>query len=552
MPIASFFSQRDINVSQLWTLLKVYLKQDFRGANTFLKPGKVDAVASNWAMLLMVAMYLLLGLALASSVLIGIDLFFFEFITCTFTIFIVSLAVVAESGNVIFNDSEGDVMGHLPISSRTLFLAKVINLLLFSMLLAGAANFFPTLAGAYARGSNWLFPVGHILATGLSCLFATFLIIGIYGLLMRFVSKERFDSFIAYCQALLGIVFLVGYQILPRLIEAERLQGASFRPYYAFLPPAWFSSVALVIVGVEGFIWYGMAVLGLAVVAGLSWLALRKVAAGYSLFLINITRSSASRSPKKRDASRTERRSGFITRVLVGRRPVERAVFDLVSTYLKRDREIRVRLFPQLAYFIVLPLVALVTGGLPDPFFSSEGVFVALMGPAMTCFVALAAIEGLVFSDHYRAAYVFYATPIERLGDVHSGIRKSVFVRIVFPGFVILFILYGIVWRSPLHAFFVLAPWFALAPTVLLIPFRFRRLLPLAKKYQKGQQSARTTGVFIASMVAFGFFGVIQFLVMRSSIPYWVLMAGSVGVSAFFYLLLSQVSNESRPVSPGE
>src|SRR5207237_4394217 len=88
-------------------------------------------------------------------------------------------------------------------------------------------------------------------------------------------------------------------------------------------------------------------------------------------------------------------------------RPAERAAFDLVSIYLRRNREVKVRLYPSLAYFIFVPLLAIFSEGLPDPF-SRRGVDAyALMGALMICHVALTAVEVLRFSEHHEAAYIF-------------------------------------------------------------------------------------------------------------------------------------------------
>jgi ABC-2 type transport system permease protein len=481
----------------------------------------------------------------------------YSFLACTFTLFIVALAVVAESGNVIFNEAEVDVIGHLPVSSRTLFVAKVLNLLSFSMLLAAASNLFPALAGIWAVRSNWMFVFAHTVSTALMGLFSTSLIVATYGLLMRYVSRQRFDSIIAYCQAALGIVFLLAYQLLPRLIDREQIATADFKAYYAICPPAWFSAITMLLIGETELQWIGLSAAAVGSLFILGSFALRKVGSGYSAFSSQLAFGSGSLVKKGGEseftaAVRVRRQSLWETtkgRVLS---PVERAVFDLVAVYLRRDREIKVRLYPQLAYFVVFPLVAMFTDGLPDPFISSKAVFSVLMGPAMICFVALTAIEGIAFSEHYHAAYIFQVAPIDRLGDVHGGIRKAILLMVTTPAFIILFVIYAVLWGDPSHAFFVLAPWIAVSPTVMLVPFLFRRVLPLSRKYQKGQQSARSMAIFIGCMGGLSVIGVAQSLAMKARFSFWFMIVAATAGSAVLFFLLKRISRESSSIRPAD
>jgi len=140
---ARMLKRYDIDARQLKTLVGVYLKQDLRGGKAFMQFGAREYIRSNLALLAIVGMYLFFGFILGTVVFAGdIDVFHYSIFVLTFTIFIVALAIVSESGNVIFNESEADVLGHLPLSPRTYFAAKVLNLFVFTLLLAVSANFF--------------------------------------------------------------------------------------------------------------------------------------------------------------------------------------------------------------------------------------------------------------------------------------------------------------------------------------------------------------------------------------------------------------------------
>jgi ABC-2 type transport system permease protein len=552
-----------INTQQLKTLLVVYLKQDFRSGKSFLQTGAKEYATSNLALLSMLGMYVFVGFTTAIFALTKIDIFLYSLIASSVTLFIIALAVVAESGNVIFNESEPDILGHLPVNSRTLFAAKVLNIFLFTLLLAAAANILPTIAGVFVKDSNALFLIAHPLSAILSALFATMLILTSYGLLMRYIDKERFNNFIAYAQTGFSMFLILGYQLMPRLVDQYPLEAnLASRKYFLLYPPAWFSGVTLLIMGKVDWLALALASSALISLMILSFVALRKVAAGYSTYAAQLAYDSNTRVGKSKQESGvsaakplpqniTNRLSFSETlKAFFLRRPVERAVFDLVATYLKRDREIKVRLYPSYSYLIMFPLIGLFTGGLADPFVDQDSVFNTITGAAMIPFVASVAVEAVLFSEHYQASYIFRTAPIANLSDIHRGLRKATQVYVALPGTVILLLLYTFLWRNLFHAFLVIVPWLILTPALMMFSFIGREFLPLSRQYQKGQQSARAMVIAFVSVFAMAIGGMLQNFSIQGSIPYWLFLTGALAVSAILYFSLRKISGEIRPLLP--
>jgi ABC-2 type transport system permease protein len=552
-----------INSQQLKTLLIVYLKQDFRSGKSFLQSGAKEYATSNLALLSLLGMYVFVGFSIAIFAFTSVDIFLYSMVASSVTLFIVALAVVAESGNVIFNETEPDILGHLPVNSRTLFAAKVLNIFLFTLLLAVAANILPTIAGVFVNGSNALFLIAHPLSAILSALFATMLVLTSYGLLMRYIDKERFNNFIAIAQTGLSMFLLLGYQLLPRLLNQYQLEAhLANRKYFLLYPPAWFSGVTLLLMGKVDWLALALASSALISLVILSFVALRKVAAGYSTFAAQLAYDSNARVSKSKEESAlvdaTSVQQNFINRLSFSetlkafflRRPVERAVFDLVATYLKRDREIKVRLYPSFSYLIMFPLIGLFTGGLTDPFVDQDSVFNTITGAAMIPFVASVAVEAILFSEHYQASYIFRAAPVGNLSDIHRGLRKATQVYVALPGALSLLILYAFLWRNPFHAFLVIVPWLILTPALMMFSFIGREFLPLSRQYQKGQQSARAMIIAFVSVFGMAIGGILQNFSIQGSIPYWLFLTGALAVSAVLYFSLRKISGEIRPLLP--
>lgn len=566
--IARTLKRHGIDARQLKTLLGVYLKQDLRGGKAFMQFGAREYIRSNLALLTIVGMYLFFGFILGTIVFTAdLDVFHYSVFILTFTIFIVALAIVSESGNVLFNEAEADVLGHLPLSPRTYFAAKVLNLFLFTLVLAASANLFPAITGIWAIGSNPLFIFAHALSASLIALFATAIVVTSYGLLMRYVTRDKFDNIITYSQVTLVLFFMFGFQILPRVLGTDKISFApGFHWYYLLYPPAWFSGITLLLIGSFKISSFVLALLAILSLTALGAVALRKVATGYSSFVSHLAyrEGEVKTEPKqqaKQRAARPSAERSFLQSIkaVFLSTPAERAVFELVSIYLRRNREIKVRLYPSLAYFIFFPLLAIFTEGLPDPFVNRSLGGYSLMGAVMICFVSLTAVEGMIFSEHFQAAYIYRIAPIRNLGEIHNGFRKAIMLWVTLPAFGVLIALYSALWRNPLHAVLVLTPWIIITPAVLILPFLLREALPLSRKYQKGQQTARNLSIFMLSMIVLSLVAGVQVIailgrvpLLNLTFPYWLFILFITILSAISYIALRALSGELRLIYPSD
>src|SRR5881394_966990 len=135
---------------QLRALLKCYWRLSTRGrvARAMGRGGKPRSL------IFVLVMYLIVGFMTSMMAFSHIDLFTFTIIVHAMTFFVVGMAVTSESGDILFNANESDVLVHRPIHPRTLLLAKTINLVAFTLILATALNFFPTFFALAISGTR--------------------------------------------------------------------------------------------------------------------------------------------------------------------------------------------------------------------------------------------------------------------------------------------------------------------------------------------------------------------------------------------------------------
>jgi ABC-2 type transport system permease protein len=529
-----------IDRRQLWALLKCYFRLSTRGRVTqsMGRGGKPRSV------FFVLGMYVFLGLMNGVMLLtIQLDVFTYTVILHSMTFFVVGMAITAESGDILFNMNESDVLVHRPIHPRTLLLVKSLNLIAFALILAAALNLFPTFFGLAARGARMWFPIVHVISITLLCVFCAAAVVCTYGLVIKFLDREKFDNFAAWSQVGMSIIFIGGYQVVPRLLQ--RFQALTFEPYARYLsplPPAWFAGFDSWVAGdlpVADAL--PLVVCGLVFTAGLAYVAIGRLAPSYGE---GLTRLSEGRSrPAK--PTRVRSRSTSIRNPILRwwlRDPIERWAFRLAAVYMRRDRDTKLRLYPSLSIFLVFPLMSLLD--------RNRGLFSAFM-PLMTVWILgtmpISALETLRMSSQFAAAEIFAVVPLSSAAPVFHGVRKAVICYLLVPAICMAAVLIAYLAHGGSESLLLAAPGLIAIPTLSLLPGLTEEYLPLSRPATRGEQSSRNMVVMFLTMFAMlGVVGV-SWLAWTSGYLWVLVMVELIVVSLLHWSFLRVIRN--RPLA---
>jgi hypothetical protein len=517
-----------IDRGQLQALLKCYWRLSTRGgvARAMGRGGKPRGL------IFVVGMYLVMGLftgLIAFSPLI--DLFTYTLIVHGMTFFIVGMAVTAESGDILFNANESDVLVHRPIHPRTLLLAKTINLVAFTLILATALNLFPTMFALAIAGTRAWFPLVHLTSMVVLCIFCAAAVVCTYGLVIRFLNREKFDNFAAWSQVAMSILFIGGYQVVPKLLQ--RFEGFSLKPYarYLFaLPPAWFAGLDSSIAGdlPSGAL---LGLIGVGVTALLAYIAIGKLSPSYGEGLTTISESRSRTPTSARVRKRRELRNPFLRWWL--RDPIELWSFRLAGAYMRRDRDMKLRLYPSLTIFLLFPLISLM-----DRRNGGFSAFVPLLTVWMMGLLPFQAMQTLQMSQHYLAADIFAIAPLQTAAPVFHGVRKATILYLLLPALALSGLLIAVLAPGGLLGLQLALPGLIAIPVFTLAPGVIEDYLPLSRPASRGEQSARNLGLTFTSMFLMG-------IVMGGAYIAWKLKVlwYAIGVELLFAILLYDFLN---------
>jgi ABC-2 type transport system permease protein len=324
-------------------------------------------------------------------------------------------------------------------------------------------------------------------------------------------------------QVLLMVSFTVGSQILPRLVRFSGLAAAANLNVWwvKLIPAAWFAAFDDAVAGSRSGTSWMLAGVGVVVTIFILWLAFSRLSEVYESGWQSLNEST---KPKVRQQSQFRfiyALSGSAPLRLVLRDPVSRASFQLVSAYLFRDRDTKLRLYPGVAPMMVMPIMLLFTSssfkstGDPASAVSGFSGFTVALSAVYMCILPLTALNLLKFSQQWRAAEVFVAAPIAGPGPILQGARVAVMLFLGLP-LVLALVAYVVFTRHFDYLWLVLAGLIAM-PVYAMIPGIMENATPLSNPIEE----AKSTSNFPIMMLSmFGSFCIAGVATFASAIGY--------------------------------
>jgi ABC-2 type transport system permease protein len=460
-------------------LVRLFLRLFLRGRPRSMTEVRGSGVV--WRLGGLLLLYGVLGVVALSTWRLGV----FERSTSlhAFTLMMVGIMMAGSSGTLLFNVEEADILLHRPVSPKALLAAKVQVMIITGVALAVALNLFGLVLGVVAPGGTWMFVPAHLLALVLQVVFAASLVTLAYGMCLRWFGRERLDNFITGAQVLVAVGAMIGSQLVPRmLVKMDGPAAAEAMRWMLVLPPAWFGAMVAVLTGAAvSSLTIGLACWGLVATAGVGWLALHRLAHAYGDGLLALNEAGAEAvRPAERHGRWTQR---LLRLPLVGRwvsDPVERAAFTLTVAGLLRARDVKLRIYPQLAQLCAYPLVFLVAApGRGGGHGEGAGFGVAFAG-AMASTMVFNTLEMLRFSDHWRGADIFRQAPLALPGPLFHGTRKAVLLLLCGP---VMLVLTAVVffWKGWSGGALLLLPGFLAIPFFAMLPAVWHTLVPFSE-----------------------------------------------------------------------
>ena len=473
------------------TLVRVYLRMDFRGAGGALAP---KARARRSYPLAGIAIVSLMGSAMFAAVAIRVpDILVSATLLTTYGAINTVMLLLVDFTGLVVSPDDYVVLGPRPVSSRTYFAARMGAVLAYITLLAAALAFFPALAYAlwWQLGfAGWLATFAAVILCDVC---ASVLIVTTYVALLTVVHPQRLRRAFSYLQLGLMMSFYGAYYLAMQGFNDSFLMHITFdeRPWMWANPAAWFGAFVRIAAAAPPTTAWLAAGTAAALSVACVPLAAGRLSLEYSQRLGETT--TTAEPPRRRGALRVP---GF-------GRAESRAVALLIRAQFRFDQKFRMAILgivPLIFFYLLLglrhgALVDPFTGGLPGNA-AGAPVYMAVV------FMPMTLQASLQYSEGWRAAWIFFATPASAARLI---IAAKNFVAVWFLGGYLLLLaaIWSFYYDRIWHAFFHAAIVGLLAHTLLQLAVLIRPALPFASEPRHAERSSKVYSVFFfGSMLA--------------------------------------------------
>jgi len=452
------------------------------------------------------------------------------------TFVFLGMFVSSSAGEVLFNKEENDILLHRPITPQALLWAKISVLAEISLWIAGAFNLAGMIGGIASGG--WAFPIVHAASTVLEALFCTACVVMVYQLCIRWFGREKLDSLMTTAQIFVSIAAVLSGQVIPRMVNrfGDLTAFATHTWWIALLPPAWFASFDDALVGKASQSSIALALVGVLATAGVVWIAFVKLARDYQAGLQRLMENVPPRAIA-RPAGKSEPRRRWLT-ILVAqpplkwwlRDPVSRAAFSLTASYLFRDRETKLRIYPSLAPMLIIPFVFLFQGGQ-----ATGGTFQVAFSGAYLGIVPLLAVSILRYSQQWQAADIFRVAPIAGPAAICNGTRRAVLLFLALPVALVFVVVTAILTHGS-QLLLMLLPGILVMPIYAILPSVTGKGVPFSLPTEEGKAAGR--GLSMIGALVFSFvIAAMAALSDHFGLFYWFLGAELLVVTLLYWAL---------------
>lgn len=436
---ARFYKSIGVNTYQLKAILTTKLTMDERRPNAISqarkrKKAKPVSMATVGTML----MSAVLGAIYLLAFSIGNDIV--TQLTFYFTLFFImlSLTLIADFTSVLIDVRDNLIILPKPVSDRTFVVARLLHIfihickIVLPMCIAGIV----LLVSKYGFTAGVIFLLLVFLLTA----FSIFFINALYILILKLTTPQRFQSIISSVQIIFAILIYGSYQIFPRMItqlnlkdfDISKKEGIMFYPIY-WLAQSWNvlynfkGSTIEILMAAAGLLLPVISVVGVV----------KYLAPSFNKKLALITNSSG--SSQKLSTKKTEGKTKYSSYLssLFTSSAVEKASFEFTWKMTARSRDFKLKVYPSIGYLLVYVVVMFINNKnlnlsqLREE--SNKGKVMIISALYLSSLMLVMAINQVIFSEKFKASWIYYTTPLSKPGEIISGAAKAAIAKFYIP-----------------------------------------------------------------------------------------------------------------------
>lgn len=489
--IEGAFSAVGVDYPTLRRILQIKLVMNSRHASTIIGGEKPEAKNP---FLNALGLYAFLGLFIGLFMLFDFPLFLKMNLVFGMIIFIVFTTMISDFSSVLLDIQDKVILLTRPVDAKTLNIAKLLYIVYYLFSITMAIAGISLIAGLFKYGV--LFFLTMLVMLVLICSFSILVTSILYFAILHLFSGEKLKDIINYFQIALSIFMVIAYQLIGRIFNFAGMKiQITFHWWNFLLPSSWFAAPFSIFFLNEHGLSYRLLALTGIVVPVIALILYIKIAA--PAFERNLQKL-VSGGTKVEQNNRTFMRK--ISGIICFNRE-EKVFFKFTCNMLKKERKLKLRLFPNLTLGIIAPFIVLLSLASHvkslGEFLSSieQGKYYLLIYFSLIFFSTL--FTTVTMSEDFRGAWIYRAMPVSSPGIVLKGAMKAFLYQYIMPFYLLdclIFIaIYGVKVVPDLILIFINMM------VLMLIVFKYsEKELPFYKAFQTAQGASNLGMVFLS------------------------------------------------------
>lgn len=503
-----FFKKMGVDYPTMRRILQVKLTMDERRVPTILTNQKETRSGNSFKSSLIT--YGILGIFIGLMMLFPFPLFYKMNLVFGLIIFMVMATMISDFSTVLLDVKDKNILLPRPVDARTINTAKLLHIVIYLFTITMSISGLALLAGFFKYGVA--FALIFMFELVLICCLVVFSTSILYMAILSFFDGEKLKDMINYFQILLSVFMLVGYQFMGRIFNLTLLT-VTFHPawWHFLIPTTWFAAPFSLFTEHNSSQYFTTLSLLALIVPTVAMVLYMTLVIPYFEGKLQKLNSSSMRANKGAVIKEEIQRAAAN---LLCFSQTEKAFYQFTQNMLSNERKLKLRLYPQLAFALVMPFLML--SGIIGSEVSWSDILDNLANSKLYLAVYWSAIF-LAFtatmissSENYSGAWIYRALPIESPVPLLKGALKAFIVKFIIPIYLLIALIFALLCGLKIIPDLVLI--FINMIMVLLFIFKMnRKELPFYKDFQVTQGTNRV-GIMLISMLICGLCALVHLL----------------------------------------
>ena len=497
--LSGLYKKAGVDYDVFRLILNAKLTMDGRRKATVFNDNRKNKEDSNQFYKALI-MYAFFGIFIGLMLIFNINKMYIMAMYFSAIMFMVLTIFISDFSYVILDVRDKNILFTKGIDNKTINAAKITHVFIYMTYLTLALVGVSFIVSFKYGG---LYSLVFLLEIILIDIFMIIITALVYLFVLKFFDGEKLKDMINYVQIILSISMVVLYQIVPRLFGAIDITNITYKEklWHLLIPPMWFSAPLSIISG-EG-------VTLIKVIMCILAIAVPVISIIIYIRLIPAFENNLQKLNNNEDKIKEKNKLLIKINNLFCKDNTERAFFNFSLGIMNSEREFKLKIYPNLALGVVLPLIFLFPaadrnsiGGIFENIRNSR-FYLSIYAFALVIPNILVMIR---YSEKYLGAWIYEVAPISKVSSIFKGVIKAAIYKLMLGPYIILSIIFIIIFGPKVVIHLIIA----FLGFIILVISNFsvlKKVFPFSEKFEatSGGEGLITLLVsLICTLILFG------------------------------------------------